>query len=473
MSGARLVTTGIAAYGGASVTAKPVGVSNCASVVLLAIFGAVSCGKVLGLDTYRATPSPGSDAGQSATHRADGGAEAGPPRTCGSFQYLSAECGQCMAGSCCGESQACAADPGCSGQYACEVACAPDDIACLGKCYFGAAIDAKPFLDLGHCEAVNCAGACSQQCGRAARSPCQACLNDRCCEDKRAVWGDADAMALLVCRGSCAGFEDGCPCTGSGATLDAVRKLETCRNGPCADSCTFSTAAANWQCVPTITWPPRAPGTTELDLNFGVFDLSHAPVPDIAVRACLDPECTVVKASGRTDERGWVPLNMPAGIFVSAAFFDYLEIRDDSGEKKIVDTLYHTNAFVDPINLWWVGISQPLLAASLPAAAPKWDAQQTGLVAVNTISCGNGSEGVSVDVEGSPDLYVYYEDSSGRPITGAQSTGVGGLGVIVGVPPGRPTIEARVRDTGELLFQRPAVVRAGAWTVVFMQPAPR
>jgi hypothetical protein len=241
-------------------------------------------------------------------------------------------------------------------------------------------------------------------------------------------------------------------------------------------------AQPDWSCLPTITWPPRALSTTELDMNFGVFDFfSKKPVPNIRVRACLasDLECTTPQDSKHTDDRGWASLSMPSGVIPAAPFFDYFELHDDSGNDSglsapsIIDTLYHTNAYVDPINLWWVGLPQVALSGVLPSGTT-WDAQSTGIVHVSATSCGNGSGGVSVDVKDRPELVVYYADPSGVSSTaGTQATVTGGLGVIVGVPPGRPTIEAWVKETGELLFRRQVVVRAGAWTVVFMAPAPR
>jgi hypothetical protein len=298
------------------------------------------------------------------------------------------------------------------------------------------------------------------------------------------VYEDAAASSLLYCRLPCAGIEDSCPCTGSDAALTAVRALEDCRNATCPNSCTLSLAQPDWNCLPTITWPPRARSTTELDMNFGVFDPNtKQPISGIRVRACLfgsDTACTTVRDSKHTDDRGWAALRMPSGLTPAAPFFDYFELHDDSGgdsglsAPRIIDTLFHTNTYVDPNNLWWAGVPQTALSGGAVLAGTTWDAPHTGIVYVQAVSCANGGGGLSVDVKDNPDLFVYYANISGGPMSGTQATPTGGLGVIVGVPPGLHTIEAWVKTTGELVFRRQVVVRAGAWTVVgSMFPAPR
>jgi hypothetical protein len=234
-------------------------------------------------------------------------------------------------------------------------------------------------------------------------------------------------------------------------------------------------------------------------MNFGVFGLGTVPGPgdsgtrkppftNIRVRACdfgSDPPCTPPRASNHTDERGWAALRMFPGATPAAPFFDYFELHDDSGESppRIIDTLYHTNAYVDPINLWWVGVPQAGLVVAQALALPKsndggpmWNEQHTGLVYVQAVSCGNGGGGISIDVKDHPELYVYYTNSTGTaPSTSdIQATVKGGLGVIVGVLPGLATVEAWVKDTHELVFRRQVLVQAGAWTVIgAMFPAPR
>lgn len=198
----------------------------------LVLVAAAGCGKILGLNDYRAgTPGSGT-----------------PEASAAKIVFTDSKtCGPCVTAHCPSELDACRTDALCAAWESCIAACKPGNGACEHECFKTAGKTNRKMGEISACTLQHCLGECQSGAGFSAYAPsCGDALRSNCAGQLAACAADEPCLEAGRCT-----FEKNCvvwsgdPAPG----VDAGRSVF--RNPACA-----------WECADrTHVYEPRNTGT--------------------------------------------------------------------------------------------------------------------------------------------------------------------------------------------------------------------
>jgi hypothetical protein len=423
---------------------------------------------------------------------------------CG-LPYGTTTCASCVSTSCCGESEACAADPVfCSPYESCLGACNGDP-ACRSKCTIDHPVpadNAAPVSALSACLASKCETECRLTCGGFAgylsepdaSTACQSCFaKSNACSDALACGSSAECDAFWRCRLACETATMDCAqaCERQhDAGVSFFRPLYEDYASTCAGPCNYG---GYWACAGSVAWPNA--NSTQVTWTGWVYDWeTKTGLPDASVTLCTNCPCPSatngVVMSGQTDSNGYVTLMFQQAISPTGQGSTYCWQTSAAGYLTTFSydgypfTLPIENYTIDPLNQktqWGVPLLTPAAEmANDTALHATYDPTRAIFVAGAVFDClGNpaaaGGAEVSIDTR-DPMVLALNAFDAGPDALPTGTTGAGGqryttLFLDVPTDAGSVTLTATVPGVGPV-SQVSASVSPNTITVVGLPPTP-
>jgi hypothetical protein len=310
-------------------------------------------------------------------------------------------------------------------------------------------------------------------------SECKACAKDKCADARANCLDDDACVENLACRGICS--DPGClqRCDAKYPAFSYwFAALVTCvMSNACATPCK---TGENFACVGKYDWPVAEERRFRVRFrftyeNFFSSALTQPFVVGAQVRACGGDPCDDnVLDSGRVDARNTFELGLELGLGRSS-FGGFLEVEGD----RIGPAGWHDRLFpqfpVQAAELWLVSADRSYIAQvtdftllDLETAAP---------LVIYISDCMGAPARVQVVLPDLPDTAVRHaKDGVDANQYNPDATNVG-VAIVADVPdpdPAHPIATQAVQvATGLVVAERPAFVRAGWTTHLWLTPSAR
>ncbi len=305
-------------------------------------------------------------------------------------------------------------------------------------------------------ECVRCAEtSCAQ-----AEADCRA--DPECVEFTRCVAETPNPAGQMACRARHLEWVT------SGDVL--VRDL----NGPygqCVfrDACVSECDGSNdLTCLQTYAWPMTPEQTVPLDLMLNDSQDMQRPLEGVKVKACSegDTSCDNPVATGETDARGYIHLDLPTSFTRSFTGFFQLE-----GAGIYPTLLKFSWNLGGPTTQVLTLISKETLAFFATNFLQLTLDETRGMLQTRMLGCsGIPTRGISFSSTGADAKTKYWYVDNGIPSLTATETGVLGAGGTVNLLPGYQTVSA-TRVSDEVTVARTnAPVQAGFVTIIVFEP---
>jgi len=395
-----------------------------------------------------------------------------------------------MQTSCCAESMACAADPGCLAFEDCYGQCA-GDLVCRSQCTFSPSgrTTSAAVPELAACAASKCESACAFACGAvgAAAVPdaavaCQTCMQANACGPALACAQSADCLGFTFCTHTCTTFDCAQRC---GDTRDAGIAVYTPEyevlGGTCYSPCGGGT---DWSCVGHVSWPRAQYAMTTMTTLIGV-GATEAPVAGADVRVsqyCGPSDAgSTLLAEGQTGDAGTVTFPVSLQGYGPGGY-NGLDGCITMSAAGYWPTLWYWGFPLTEASVQWLtpstpttGLFVPALTAAdatgLYAAAGTAMDPSRGIVGVTLFDCDRSpAPGVTVMISSDdPDIRVLYGNNFSATAGASDMTG---SAFLVGVPTGTWSVTATPVATGKVASTQTVSVEASTFTEVLMFPTP-
>ncbi|MCK6532421.1 MAG: hypothetical protein L6Q84_05555 [Polyangiaceae bacterium] len=373
-------------------------------------------------------------------------------------------CAACLRGACCDAAIACRGHSECAAIDACVQSSTEAGFSDCRQEHEGAF--RGEYAALSSCRARSCASECGVECGGFTywRAECAKCGNSECCTAATACGESAGCLALLYCKQNCSSIDTAChlDCerAHSSGVMSALRFTE-CLLQKCPGECGY--LPPDLSCSHHSVWPAPIHGLgVEVEARVIVLTGGTRPHPGAIVRLCEpgDVACLQPMAEGTTDELGIVRLGVQHGskgylwLEGEAPTIHYLRPRPAAGgPSKRERTTYLGAAGYS------VADFRAVMAHKVPVL------EQKGHVFYEVLDCrGFFMPGVSVELDPHDGGAAGYYGLIGE--LDATATGFPANGGFLNVSPGKHTLVATRRETGECVARREIVVRAGTETQV-------
>ncbi len=393
--------------------------------------------------------------------------------------YASAECSRCVVSECAPVSKACLDDHACEPLARCLASCAPDDLACRGKCEASLplAVTTATFAAYDRCVRGSCTEPCMGVSGIARAFGACDCLEKACkpqtldcirssLADPAARVGECERRARCVAE-SPIDPRSIVRCQADHPAADTeFRAIKECFAANTCAGCPI--AGTNlFECVGKYRWPPPPKPTAEITFRVGKFDTAQTPLEGVAVRVCGADVCekcdtATPLAQGTTKADGSLLLKVPTGITGFAGCFDfskegYAYMSMSPGRPIVGDST--------TIMLMLTAETLPLLGTLTGAPI---DPAKGSIVAFAIDCFTNFTPGVSLDVVPSdPGTKRGYFRGTAFDDK-ATETGKLGVAMFLNVPKGYVTMQ--MSKTGKVLGLANTVVRPGVLNTVLVLP---
>jgi hypothetical protein len=454
-------------------------------VIALATCGLFACRQILGLDVPAEGGSPpaAQEAGSNAL-------------ACG-LRSAPGACTSCVKGSCCAESNACAADPVFCAPYANCLADCKGDPACRSQCTVDHPVpvtSSAPVSALSACLAANCETDCDLTCGSFAgylsepntAAACESCLEQNGCPHTRTCASSADCDAFSRCLLSCHTVDcrDACAVSHE-AGVSEYKPVFQDFSGTCLDPCGFG---SYWACAGRVGYPVAQSDT--LTWTSWVYDASNqAPVAGASLSFCNNCPCPTANfpllAQAQTGPDGFFTVQIPltrssngqsqffcaeisANGYLRTFFFPGIPFsnRTDSINDSLGPKVTLGQILFGPSNV----------QQDVSALGGSYDPGR-GMIAAGIFDClGNPANGVTVSIDSTDPLVVLAAPVDGGAGAGLTTRSGGfntnGHAVFFNVSPGTYVLTATPPGLSKPVDQLTVNVAAGTVTQLGLFPAP-
>lgn len=226
--------------------------------------------------------------------------------------------------------------------------------------------------------------------------------------------------------------------------------------------------AADLSCFQDYTWPTTSDKTVPLHLTLNDSDDIGRLLAGVTAKVCLqgEPFCRTPAATGVTDERGYVKLDLPTGF--AQAFTGFIELEGVGLYPQLLKFSWNiggpTTHLATMISKNTFDLFSAVLGIPLDPTRGMYQTRMFGCA-------GYGLRDVQFSTTGADaQSSHWYLNSNGLPSTSATQTANIGAGGALNITTGYQTITAKRVSDGAEIARTDAPIRAGFLTILVFEP---